>query len=88
LDILFIESAYDGKDQEHGRALNRAQFTEFFLRLAKYLFAYSDHHPKRGQLVDRPYDKNNFNDIRVNTALTFMDKPLKRWQENIEKQQT
>lgn len=80
-DIIFIEAVFDKNEENvHAtqRGLSRAGFTEFILRTSKYLFSQTDRNT-HGELVDRPYDKDNLTDVRVFLALGLMENSFKRW---------
>lgn len=92
VEIVIIETLFDEKDPPANirKAMNRSQFTEFLIRLAKMMYmsnmdddTISYHRHDKEPIKDREYDKHNINDMRVHVAVGFLEGAFKRWAENI-----
>ena len=75
--------------------MNRSQFTEVLIRLAKSIYmsnfyeegiTYNRNDTKL--IKDREYDKQNMNEMRVHIAVGFLENPFRRWTENVKKIKT
>jgi hypothetical protein len=93
LDIIITETLFD-EDDPHKRHLgmNRAKFTEFLMRLAKYMYGADKldeqityHRHDQEVIKDREYDKHNMEDMRMHVAVGMLETPLALWQTEIQK---